>query len=485
MDREVECLCCHEVNKIISWFAQVMANGHGEEASEAFNSFIEVFEDNHKTKIKWNSNEEDLKKFVDKNLKLCGVWSFVLSNGGYHFFKCSAASINFYPGTCTLLVQGPKADAIRKRIIDKSKKEPVKINDEISCQTQSESRSAAVGDESSCHSVPSDQQSSMAARDDISEVSSCSEGDDDDDESTDSDVEEIQSKDSKHTCNCSDIINSLNHKLSRLEGKFDTFINSQNLYQQDLVSKIKSLEEEKSGLMIALRVLANSAPCNSNRTDPPPSSSISTTQASENLRESFIAGSQFVGDNTQSTTNKPVDKPVSKSLKSNNKDETDVIIIGDSITKNVQGHKLSRKLKVKSVSFPGATIEDTTDFIKPYLRRKPKNLIIHVGTNNIKSDKPKSIKSKLANLIQNIKKDHTSVRIAVSSLTTRKDDPALTSKISSVNNSLEQYCKSNDIDFINNKSVDSTCINRGGLHLNRQGTVNLAANFRNYLHNLV
>ena len=40
-------------------------------------------------------------------------------------------------------------------------------------------------------------------------------------------------------------------------------------------------------------------------------------------------------------------------------------------------------------SFPEATIEDIQDFIKPVLKRKPQKLILHLGTNNLKIDKPK------------------------------------------------------------------------------------------------
>ena len=71
-----------------------------------------------------------------------------------------------------------------------------------------------------------------------------------------------------------------------------------------------------------------------------------------------------------------------------------VAVVGDLITRNIIGSKLSGDQKVKSYSFPGATIEDLADHIKPVLRKKPKHIILHVGTNNLRSDKPKTVKKK-------------------------------------------------------------------------------------------
>ena len=72
----------------------------------------------------------------------------------------------------------------------------------------------------------------------------------------------------------------------------------------------------------------------------------------------------------------------------------DVVVIGDSITKNIIGKKLSRNQNVNAFFFPGATIDDMVDFAKPVIKRKPKKIILHVSTNNLKMDQPKKIKTK-------------------------------------------------------------------------------------------
>ena len=44
--------------------------------------------------------------------------------------------------------------------------------------------------------------------------------------------------------------------------------------------------------------------------------------------------------------------------------------------------QLSSKQNVKVRFFPGSSIEDMYDYLKPLLKKVPKTIILHVGTNN-------------------------------------------------------------------------------------------------------
>ena len=81
--------------------------------------------------------------------------------------------------------------------------------------------------------------------------------------------------------------------------------------------------------------------------------------------------------------------------------QTDVVVIGDSMTRNVIRKNLSRNQIVNSFSFPGATIEDMKDFARPIAKHKPSKIILHVGTNNISFDQ--HVKKKMVNLVESIK----------------------------------------------------------------------------------
>ena len=46
---------------------------------------------------------------------------------------------------------------------------------------------------------------------------------------------------------------------------------------------------------------------------------------------------------------------------------------------------MSQNSQVKIANFPGCTTQDMKDHIKPLLRRNPDKMIIHVGTNSLRS----------------------------------------------------------------------------------------------------
>ena len=55
-----------------------------------------------------------------------------------------------------------------------------------------------------------------------------------------------------------------------------------------------------------------------------------------------------------------------------------------------QGKKKNEKVYVKT--FPGAKTSCMVDYIKPSLKNKPDVILLHVGTNNLKTDdKPEDI----------------------------------------------------------------------------------------------
>ena len=65
-----------------------------------------------------------------------------------------------------------------------------------------------------------------------------------------------------------------------------------------------------------------------------------------------------------------------------------VVIVGDSIVRNVPSRSLNQSNKEYSgvvKSFPGATTQDIKDYIKPTITRKPDMVILHTGTNDLKS----------------------------------------------------------------------------------------------------
>ena len=121
-----------------------------------------------------------------------------------------------------------------------------------------------------------------------------------------------------------------------------------------------------------------------------------------------------------------------------------VIIAGDSMLKFIDGRKLSSQISNQSLTyvkaFPGATVEDMSDYIMPSLRRKPEEVILHVDTNNLKSSEPRDIAEGIINLGLKIQNHSSDGKIAISSLISRSDY-TLNGKIKDVNKIVNQLAK--------------------------------------------
>ena len=80
-------------------------------------------------------------------------------------------------------------------------------------------------------------------------------------------------------------------------------------------------------------------------------------------------------------------------------------IAGDSMLKHLKAYKMSRNNnKVKVSTFPGCTTKDMRDHIKPIIRKNPKQLIVHVGTNSLRdSENPTACAEEIIDLTRWIK----------------------------------------------------------------------------------
>lgn len=167
-----------------------------------------------------------------------------------------------------------------------------------------------------------------------------------------------------------------------------------------------------------------------------------------------------------------------------NSTKKDIYIVGDSILKDLQGRRLSSKNRVKVSSFPGCNTLDMRDHAKPIMRRNPDEVIIHVGTNSLsQSNSARYCAEEIVDLAMMIDNE-CSASVAVSSLVNRSDDESLIEKINDVNKIVKHFCNQNNWGYIDHSNIlVEQHLNRSGLHLNKQGTTELACNFIKYLRN--
>ena len=89
--------------------------------------------------------------------------------------------------------------------------------------------------------------------------------------------------------------------------------------------------------------------------------------------------------------------------------------------KHLSPQKISKSTnaKVTGKSFSGATINDMKDHVKPGLRKNPHNVILHIGTNDIRGKEAPVIVDQLVELCDQIKKSNPITKMSISEITTR------------------------------------------------------------------
>lgn len=146
------------------------------------------------------------------------------------------------------------------------------------------------------------------------------------------------------------------------------------------------------------------------------------------------------------------------------------MIIGNVIIVKREGCKMSNKNnRVFIKAFPGATADDMVDHIKPIIRRKPDNIILHADTNNLKTDVSHAVNDKIISVCEYIEQELPDYKIAMSELTQRQDSPLLESARKEVNKSLKAFCRTRDWNVIPH-TVTEAGLNSKGLHLNHSNS---------------
>ena len=116
--------------------------------------------------------------------------------------------------------------------------------------------------------------------------------------------------------------------------------------------------------------------------------------------------------------------------------------------------------------FSGATIDYMKDFLKPYLKRSPRNIILHVGTNNSVNDLSSVILNKLLSLKKNfIHTEFPDSSVILSNVIDRSDNSIVRLKISNFN----KHFNSLKIDTIDSGNISLEHLSGSGLRLNRHG----------------
>ena len=190
----------------------------------------------------------------------------------------------------------------------------------------------------------------------------------------------------------------------------------------------------------------------------------------------FIAVRPRKGDHFSKTPNQDDNEhKKSNSISDNNTNKNrskyqKIYKLGDSMIKNLKGWKMPKRLKNANVyvrHFAGAKVRCMKYHIKPTLREKPDHIVLHVGTNDLVSDRPTDLLVKsivgVASSMKN--KNHD---VTVSNIVTRANH--FKEKANEVNDYLSKLCMERNIYLIDHsKTLKTQHLYGSKLHLNRRG----------------
>ena len=158
--------------------------------------------------------------------------------------------------------------------------------------------------------------------------------------------------------------------------------------------------------------------------------------------------------------------------------KTTTIVCGDSMVKNVKTWKMKQNLARNEMiivkSFPGATVRDMGSYCKPAIDKEPTRLILHCGTNDLRSSKSDvDISTEIITLAKSI--ETHGVDVIISGLIARGDSHE--DKRRKTNLILQDMCNEEHISFTDHDNIKADKhLNRSQLHLNSYGDEMLERN---------
>ena len=154
------------------------------------------------------------------------------------------------------------------------------------------------------------------------------------------------------------------------------------------------------------------------------------------------------------------------------------------MVKKLNGYLLTKKFKHKGIvivpPFTTAKVSCVQDHVKSIRDKNPQQIILHVGTNDLKTERATSeIAKSIIDLSISLKKNEN--MIAVSGIAPRLDE--LNNKAAEVNNRLELMRKKRGLPYISHcETIDpNKHLNESNLHLNSYDIRVFAENFSNFL----
>ena len=172
--------------------------------------------------------------------------------------------------------------------------------------------------------------------------------------------------------------------------------------------------------------------------------------------------------------------PQDTNINRNYKENT-LLIVSDSIMNQLDQKRLTRHgVNVNVWVFSGSMIEDMYSYLIPLLKRKPRYILLHIGTNDAPFKSSNQITNEILLLKKFINDSHQEIAV-IFSLPIMRTDNGTANKI--LNQHAYELCQLN-VHVLDNSNIHKEHLGKNGLHLNRRGTGRLALNIMSLISRL-
>ena len=134
------------------------------------------------------------------------------------------------------------------------------------------------------------------------------------------------------------------------------------------------------------------------------------------------------------------------------------------------GYSVNRSVKVRT--FSGANINQMYYYVTPLLKKEPKVIILHIGTNDAVTKTSDTILDDILKLKFHIESQLIGVEVVISCPINRIDNSKARLTIKHVINKIKLI----KVTKIMNENISDICLERKGLHLNLRGNGRLTVN---------
>ena len=260
-----------------------------------------------------------------------------------------------------------------------------------------------------------------------------------------------------------------NETITSLQRENDTL--KQRLQEMEsgyasMKDEANNLNNENKSLMTVIRLLNNELQT-ALKADESCPGSVNYNQTTNTVKPNKTKRSQNKRQKAKKNTQEQKEAP-NMQIEQPQAEQLTTLLIGDSMVKNIQGRKLGKAVghRVVVKSFSGANTRAMSDYLKPNLELNPDQVILHVGTNDLKKKEPQEVAEAIVDLARQVERS-SDAKVVISELVCRRDK--LNEQVKAVNKRLKRYCQQNEWKLIQH-NVTEKGLNMGGLHLNPEGS---------------